>query len=274
MDNFDIKEWYLWPYRVNSGLLNMSIDRWLAHNLNRSFNRPILRFFGWKPSCISLGYHQNQDEIDFAACRNSGVEVVRRPTGGRAILHADELTYSVVYPLSKLQVSDFYRLTHLPFVETLKDIHVMAELNPSQTDFKSFNTSNKSAACFASGAQYEVKLKKKKLIGSAQRIFGTVILQHGSLLLGDQHLQLTNLLRLSNARRKELKKHLQRHTAFIKQESSQIKTSELAERIAEKFSELFGIHFTPVDESFPLFKKEASIIHPELSIVELNRKAG
>ena len=85
MDNFDIKQWYIWKNQPCSGAFNMQIDNFLAHQLNGVLDKPLLRFFTWDPSCISLGYHQKEYEINQELCRKVGYDVVRRPTGGRAI---------------------------------------------------------------------------------------------------------------------------------------------------------------------------------------------
>lgn len=88
------------------GKFNMEFDEYLAGRLLEGKGSPTLRVFGWSPYAVSLGYHQSEDEIDLQRCAEEGIDVVRRPTGGRAILHAHEVTYSVVMPGAGRKIMD------------------------------------------------------------------------------------------------------------------------------------------------------------------------
>jgi lipoate-protein ligase A len=247
--NFGISEWYLWECESHPGAFNMMADHFLARRMGGLLDRPLLRFFKWQPYCISLGYHQNVGEIDREACRESGIDVVRRPTGGRAILHAEELTYSIVYPFGSLDVSDFYRLTHLPFVEALCDLGMAAEFRKSQADFKSFYKSDRSSVCFATAAQYEVEMEGKKLIGSAQRVYENSILQHGSLLLGPYHEKIVNFLNIPENKREVLADYIRSHTAHLAEFNADLAAEFLAAKITEGFERMFGIRFKSLEEN-------------------------
>ncbi|MCK5278742.1 MAG: hypothetical protein KAK04_09390, partial [Cyclobacteriaceae bacterium] len=83
----------------NTGSYNMELDMKLARTLNPG--QAILRLYRWKPYCISLGANQPQDSLNIEKVINDKLDFVKRPTGGRAILHAEELTYSVIYPSNK-----------------------------------------------------------------------------------------------------------------------------------------------------------------------------
>ena len=85
------------PYQLLSGATNMRLDNYFSHIANDKSN-PVLRFYGWNPHCISIGYHQDQNIINDIRLGEDGFDIVRRPTGGRAIFHAQELTYSIVMP--------------------------------------------------------------------------------------------------------------------------------------------------------------------------------
>ncbi|UCE07533.1 MAG: lipoate--protein ligase family protein, partial [bacterium] len=197
MDRIDLKDWYIWPYQFYSGDYNMFIDHWLARYFEKILDKPILRFYGWHPPCISLGYHQNASDINQDFCESKSIDVVRRPTGGRAILHAQELTYSVIYPYRNLDISNFYRLIHIPFVLALQELGIHASFEPSQADFQKIYKTDRAFLCFATSAKYEVEIEGRKLIGSAQRVYEKAILQHGSVLLGPQHQKLVNFLNIS-----------------------------------------------------------------------------
>lgn len=146
---------------------------------------PTLRLYGWQPPCLSLGYGQRSADVDFARAAALGWEVVRRPTGGRAILHTDELTYSVTlpagHPLAAGSVIESYRRISAALLNALQRLGAQAAAD-SQAD----TLPTCGAVCFEAPSHYEVTVGGRKLIGSAQvRRFGGV-LQHGSLpLTGD-----------------------------------------------------------------------------------------
>ena len=95
------------------GATNMAVDEAILSHVSEGRSQPTLRFYAWSPPCLSLGRSQPLADVDLAACRAAGVDIVRRPTGGRAILHTDELTYSVALPQDDPRVAgdvvDSYR---------------------------------------------------------------------------------------------------------------------------------------------------------------------
>jgi lipoate-protein ligase A len=147
---------------------------------------PTLRFYQWEPPCLSLGKRQPIDGVDLARCRGDGVDVVRRPTGGLAILHTDELTYSVAARQEDPRVAgpilDAYRQLSAGLVAGLARLGARAEMNP----VGSHGAQGVSAACFEAPSAYEITVSGRKLIGSAQTQAQGRVLQHGSLpLRGD-----------------------------------------------------------------------------------------
>ncbi len=270
MEKLEQKEWYLWPCEAHRGAFNMAVDDFLARQIGNQLDRPVLRFFIWNPFCISLGYHQKIDDIDLSKCEQAGIEVVRRPTGGRAILHAEELTYSVVYPFRELDVGGFYRLIHLPFVQALRELGVPAEFQKAQADFRQFYKTEKRAVCFATSAQYEVEAEGRKLIGSAQRVYEGAILQHGSLLLGPYHEKLVDFLQLSPKRKEELLQYIQGHTAYTDRYRPGLTAEKLAREVARHFQSMYGIHFLPLDANSELRKTiEQGIRMTDFSLFEV-----
>ena len=207
-----------------------------------------LRFYRWKPFCLSLGANQKFEDIDLGKLSTDNIDIVKRPTGGRAILHAEELTYSFVIPTSSgFSSSDIYRKISLSLVKglekydpVLKDV----ELENIQPDFAKLLLEPKGAACFASTAKSEVKFKGKKLIGSAQRKMNRVILQHGSILCGDFHLKLVNYLCCNSVERESIKNELCKSTvdifSILKKE---INYPYLMECLASGFEYEWGISF-------------------------------
>ncbi len=147
-----------------------------------------LRFYGWKPYCISLGYNQgrNQRPIDIAKCGQDGIDVVTRPTGGRAVLHAEELTYSVVMRTNKPARAVYAEISEA-LLRGLKSIDAGNPGLQNLSGFASSTNPGRSNICFVSSVKNEINYLGRKLVGSAQRRFGDVILQHGSVLIGDYH---------------------------------------------------------------------------------------
>jgi len=225
----------------------MAVDDFLARQMGQLLDRPLLRFYTWQPYCVSLGFHQNVSEINREKCRALGIDVVRRPTGGRAVLHAQELTYSVVYPFRGVQIEDFYRLVHLPFVQALGNLGIPAAFQQAQANFRQVYQTNKAAVCFATSARYEVEIDGRKLIGSAQRVYEHAILQHGSLLLGNFHRKLVDVLNLPPEKRQDMQAYISQHAATVWEYRSGLTAEALSRAIAEEFTRTFGIQFFPIN---------------------------
>jgi len=182
------------------GSENMRRDIALAEQLIQSSSeRLLIRFYMWEPWCISLGANQSEDDIDQERACTDGIELVRRPTGGRAILHARELTYALALRLQDgLSHAHVYRFWHEWLCRALSRILGTTELvyARSQPDFPLlFQRAPTRWLCFASSARYELHWRGRKLLGSAQRLYGDVLLQHGSLLVGQGHERLPYYLR-------------------------------------------------------------------------------
>jgi lipoate-protein ligase A len=165
------------------GAWNMAVDEALAASV-ASGGAPVLRFYRWRPACLSLGRNQPaKGRYDVDALASAGIEVVRRPTGGRAVLHRRELTYSVAAPEALFGgPRRAYAAINGALVAGLRRLGAPAALHPA-TDARAPVPSV--APCFAQPVEGEVVACGRKLVGSAQRRLGEVILQHGSLPLHD-----------------------------------------------------------------------------------------
>jgi len=186
MINFPPTSWRLLVTPPVDGATNMAIDEAILHALADGLSRPTLRLYQWDPPCLSLGYNQHYAEVDEAACVRLGYTWVRRPTGGRAILHTDELTYSVIVPAGEPRVEggivESYRRLSAGLLAGLRMLG--ADVFQAQTE-KALND-QKSAVCFDTPSNYEITVDGKKLIGSAQVRRRGMVLQHGTLpLTGD-----------------------------------------------------------------------------------------
>ena len=175
--------WRLLLDKPASGAWNMAVDEVLLDGVATGTAPPTLRFYEWTPPCLSLGYFQPFDVVDIDGCRALGVEVVRRPTGGRAILHDRELTYSIALPASVLGqdggvLPSYYRLS-LALQDGLRRLGVPTTLAPESAG----SSAAHGPVCFDRPSAHEILLHGRKLVGSAQMRRGGGLLQHGSILI-------------------------------------------------------------------------------------------
>ena len=241
--------WRFLDTGAGTGWFNMRLDELLAQRLLRGEGTPVVRVFQWLPWAISLGHHQNMADIDAAHCALDGIDVVRRPTGGRAILHAEELTYSVVMAAGRSGVLEVYNRISRALVRGLSLFGVEVSLQKSQPDFTRAYRQASSIPCFTSSARYEIEHDGRKLVGSAQRRFSdgsrTVVLQHGSILIGPAHRRLVNYLAIESpealeAIRREME---QKTTDLTAIRGSPVDAAELARAIRKGFEEEWGLTF-------------------------------
>jgi lipoyl(octanoyl) transferase len=190
------KSWRLLLDAAAPGAWNMAVDEVLLDGVVAGTTPPTLRFYQWRPACLSLGYFQSFEVVNLDGCRALGVDIVRRQTGGRAILHDRELTYSVALPLSMLErdggvLASYYRLS-LALRDGLRRLGVPATLAPS-TD--SPLPAGHGPVCFDRPSAHEILLEGRKLVGSAQVRRGGALLQHGSILIEPRMVALMACLR-------------------------------------------------------------------------------
>ena len=179
--------WRLLHTPPASGAWNMAVDETILEATVRGDVLPTLRLFAWEPPCLSLGYAQPVADVDRQRLDGQGWGLVRRPTGGRAILHTDELTYSVTGPQTEPRlvgsILESYRRLSLALLEALRRLEVPAQ---SQADHLLHGEHARGPVCFEVPSNYEITVEGKKLIGSAQARRRGGVLQHGSLpLVGD-----------------------------------------------------------------------------------------
>ncbi len=191
--------WRLLDSGATDGYTNMAIDEAILLAVQEGLAPPTLRLYGWQPACLSIGTFQSvAGDIDSAACAAHGIDWVRRPTGGRAILHAKEVTYSVAARQNDERVAgdimQSYRRISQGLLAGMHLLGVDAVLAPSAIAPAPTGAA-KPAACFAAPSQHEIMVGGRKIIGSAQRRQGTALLQHGSVLIDLDVGTLMSLLR-------------------------------------------------------------------------------
>ena len=182
--------WRFLDSGATSPALNMAIDRAILALHANGQAPPTLRFYQWQPPAVSLGYFQRRHNLDLDACRQYGIEVVRRPTGGKAVLHLGDLTYAVIAGTAEgipSAVTAAYRLICEGLLTGFRPLGIEARMgretrNSPQTD-----------VCFLRCAIGAIVHQGKKLVGSAQTWHASSMLQHGSIILSPQEEMLLKL---------------------------------------------------------------------------------
>jgi len=179
------------------GAWNMAVDEVLLDGVAAGNAPPTLRFYSWTPACLSLGYFQPFSIVNVEGCRGLGIDIVRRPTGGRAILHDRELTYSVALPASVLGhdagILPSYQRLSLALQAGLQRLGIDVSLAPeSEAPTRPVH----GPVCFDRPSAHELLLQGRKLVGSAQVRRAGALLQHGSIVIEPRMASLVACLRL------------------------------------------------------------------------------
>jgi lipoate-protein ligase A len=227
---------------ARSGAWNMQRDGELLA-AQRPQDDPILRLYLWQPAAVTIGYNQDPTDFDQETIAARGYDLVRRPTGGRAILHADELTYAVIgaspSPLFGDTLHSTYMKINAALLAFLAQLGLAADISDGES-----RADARGLVCFQSAGKHEVKVGGRKIIGSAQRRTNGVFLQHGSILAGPRHLELPALLGGDAAREQDA-----RELASVTTDLSQLlgivqtptRLAALAELLAQCCGEAFGL---------------------------------
>lgn len=186
--------WRFIPYSEYDGDLNMAVDEMLLEANLAGTAQPTLRLYGFKPPAVSIGLSQRLDKETLDRLAKSGIDVVRRPTGGRAVLHLDDITYSFIGMdeehggLLKGSVTAAYKQICQGLQIALKQLGVQAEIGESQAPYRHL------ADCFLATTPADLHYNGRKLAGSAQLRRKGGVLQHGSIPLKQEQNAMTKLL--------------------------------------------------------------------------------
>ena len=221
-----------------SGAWNMAVDEVMLDGVAAGNAPPTLRFYQWAPPCLSLGYFQPFGVVDVDGCRALGVDLVRRPTGGRAILHDRELTYSVALPARLLGddggvLPSYHRLS-LALEVGLNRLGAPVARAPGSAVQPA---PAHGPVCFDRPSAHEILLDGRKLVGSAQVRRATALLQHGSILIEPRIARLLACLRLPDGRERGL---IEDGVAGLA-EVGNFEPAQIAGALAEAFGEGFGV---------------------------------
>lgn len=227
------------------GAWNMALDESILEHIGRGESNPTLRLYGWNPACLSLGHAQPFADVDTTRLKERGWEIVRRATGGRAILHTDELTYSVIAPLNEPTVVgsilESYNRIAQALLMGVKSLELPVEMKEGKAD----NGSTPNPVCFEVPSTYEITVDGKKLIGSAQARKKEGVLQHGSLPLTGDLARICQALVFENesARENASKRLLERATTVESALGQEISWEMAAQAFVHAFEAQLGLSF-------------------------------
>jgi len=266
------------PWRfIDSGPLpgatNMAADMAITQVLGREPAPPTLRVYQWSRPTISLGYHQSEKDIDLLRCSQDGIDVVYRPTGGRAILHDNEVTYAVILPPSSsffaLDIFGVYEFISRCLVHALQSLNIDADFERAKKTPDGFSRGELSTLCYASSIQYEIAIQGRKLVGSAQRRIHNSVLQHGSILLGDEHLAVAHYLAGHDDQwRHRVHQYLKKQTVSINQLTrTPVTRQQMIAALRQGFAEELRISFTDGQLSNEEMK-QSELLRSKFAILE------
>jgi lipoate-protein ligase A len=229
--------------------MNMAIDEAIALSCREGNAPPTLRLYQWTIPSISLGYFQRAHEVlNWQVCQQQGIRIVRRSTGGRAVYHDRELTYSIASPagtvlFGKNLKETFFQIAR-GFAKGLEKLGIDVSLSERATP-----GSRRSPLCFSSPSWYEITVRGRKLMGSAQRRWADGFLQHGSLLLEDQPDLYLTLFRFPSeqARQKSLLEYKEKTISLSDLLDPIPSLAQLKESIRSGFEAEHSIHFKEGD---------------------------
>lgn len=241
-----VSEWRILRTAAASGAWNMAVDEAILEAVGQRTSLPTLRLYAWQPACLSLGYAQPFGDADLEALALHGWQIVRRPTGGRAILHADELTYAVIAPLDEPRVAggvlESYRRLSQALLDALRRVGLPAQADREYALPEGAQSGG--PVCFEVPSNYEITVSEKKLVGSAQARKKEGVLQHGSLPLCGDLTRIIRALRFRDeAARQRATERLLAHAANAQMLGFTLTWEQCAQAFEDAFSETLNLHF-------------------------------
>jgi len=231
-----------------AGASNMAVDCAILEAVAGGDQLPTLRLYGWKPFCLSLGYGQRTREVDNDALAARGWDLVRRPSGGKAILHGDELTYSLNlpldHPLAGGDLLESYRRISAGLLRALESLGLVPI---AQHQDGSLRGADLGPVCFEIPSHYEISLGGRKLIGSAQLRRKGGLLQHGTLPLDGDVARICDVLSFEDEETRTAQKlKLRKRAVTLAQVAGlSLSWSAAAAAIERGFASAFDLELTP-----------------------------
>ncbi len=265
MPDYPRAAWRLLLSPFANGPLNMAVDEAILQTVAAGEAPPTLRFFGWTPPCLSLGYAQRAADVDAERLAQHGYDLVRRPTGGRAILHTDELTYSVIAPMDEPRVAGGVLESYQQLsAGLLAGLHHLGLGVRADRTYAGSDTSAKGPVCFEVPSNYEITVSgaapdapPRKLLGSAQVRKRGVVLQHGTLPLTGDLGRICDVLVFDSeeARQTARARLLQRAATVADVLAAEVAWAQAAASLAAGMAEVLNVAL----EEAPLSPPEAAL---------------
>jgi len=259
-----LREWRLILSPPASGAWNIGLDEAILFSTAQKNSPPTLRMYAWQPATLSLGFAQPHLDVDLAALEEEQWGLVRRPTGGRAILHVDELTYAVAgsddEPFLAGGLLESYCKISRALLTGLARMNVTAFGDKAYTNEPPDNKKN--PVCFETPSNYEITVDGKKLIGSAQsRKYGG-ILQHGSIPIKGDLARITRVLQFPSeqARQTAANRLIARASTLEAVMGTAPSMETVAEAVITGFSKAGNIHFSSSQPSEQELKMAAELV--------------
>jgi lipoate-protein ligase A len=233
--------WRLIDTGYNNAFYNMAVDEALLE-LSRV---PTLRFYTWRPAAVSLGCFQSVADINVEHCRNNNIDIVRRITGGKAVFHDNELTYSFVTVEKEMPSSiiESYKLISRGVLIALNNLGIGAK-------FKEENVKkSKTAFCLNNPSWYEITANNKKIAAAAQTRKNGKVLQHGPILIKVDYKRMCSVFRCDS---EKLLNETRKRVTSLAESGTEVPLKRLKDELKKCFEENFGVRF--VEKS--LTKKE------------------
>lgn len=232
------RQWRLIKDGPGGPAWNMAADEAILRTFNEE-SLPVLRLYTWSPPALSLGYFQKISRIHFEKLEHLGIVPVRRMTGGRAVLHFGDLTYSIISGTDEIPVgvSASYRYFCQGLLIGFRRLGIDGNLGSERSGRSGPD------ACFAVSTGADIVYKGRKFVGSAQKRVGSTLLQHGSILLSSQLETLGCIFESSGARDREAMNG--KITCLDDILKRKVDPEEIARAIVEGFAEALGIEFIP-----------------------------
>lgn len=242
----------------------MAVDEALLESVSTETQPPTLRLYDWQPYSLSIGQAQKTEEVNLYNLSQNGWDLVRRPTGGRAILHADELTYSITAPIDnpilRGNVIESYRRIATALIEALRLVGLRADSKPKNIEDIRLS---KDPVCFQFPSDYEITYENKKIVGSAQARKKGGILQHGSIPLYGDISRIISVLNYSGeAEIRKATEMLMNHATTIEMSLRKVITwSQMADAMKAGFQSALNVDFFIGNLSHPELQSATRIFH-------------
>ena len=236
--------WYSLDDGPMSGAQNMARDEYIFNRVRGNPGQIILRTYSFEPPCISIGFHQNPEEVlDVEAVCRDGIDLVKRITGGRALLHHEEFTYCIAAggqtDIFGAGLGETFTRISEVLIEALNSLGVNASLSGGRKQ----QEGGAHSPCLASVSRYEITAEGKKIVGSAQRRWGPFFLQHGSVLRGRGSLKISRYL---PGGWRDISEQI---TSLREQTGSDPGHEEIRKAVKGAFASLMGAEFERLDLS-------------------------